>query len=823
MIGSRLSLLWLRRGLWSELKLPLLALIVAATATTCVTGLSSSIDTAMNRAANASLGADLIVSLPTTVPQDLIHKAHRLGLSTTTVISFPSVALAGSRMHLIAVRVITNGYPLRGTVDIQGPGQTTQTAHGPPAAGTVWLTRSLLISLNLKLGQSISIGNSHFLITKLIKSAPGTALNLANVAPLVIMNRNDLSASGLGGPESRATYQLLLAGSGTALSRFRHTAPLPPSARYHDLANSLTRVNSALANISSFLTLAVLATVLIAEAALLQSVRYYTGRQQRTVSILRALGATRRVPLRLFLTEFAGISLLASMTSAIAGWAIAGGLSVLTSHWFGLSLSWPSLDSLSAAPLTVFVLGAGLWLPPLLMLLNRSPSSTRSRQKVPRFRTPLIWVCAICATSLLVLWQGKSSGHLALDLLGATLILSMILGVGGYFFLRLLSCLRVSIKPAWRYGLSQLSHHPGQSISEFIAFGITLTVMLLLTGVYQNLVSTWTTSLSGQVPNHFLIDIQPTQKAGVQRVLAHHQIIRAPFFPVVRARLTAINGAPVSAWHQRDHHNRHLIRREQNLSERSLLGVGNHLVSGRWWTLTDRGKPWVSVGSRWAKQVGVTIGDQLSFAVAGQTLRLKIVSIRHIDWKSFLPNFFLVTPPNTLSGYPFTWITSIHLPRHSSLPIDLVHRFPNLTVINVTAVIRSIARLLKHANTALALIFLFALAASVLVLLAALEAGRMQRSRELALLRVLGARHKDLATALATEFLVLGAASGASAGLIASVTSDFIGQWIFHLPAYFNFWLIPAGIALGLIALAPIGLLATLHITRRAPIRQLRS
>lgn len=815
-------MLWLRRGLWTELKLPLLALLVAGIATTSVTCLSSSINASMRRAANASLGADLIISQPTPIPYDLPRQARRLGLSTTEVVSFPSVALAGSRMHLIAVRVVSAGYPLRGTVMIRTEGQTPQRARGPPRLGNIWATRSLLSSLGLRLGQSLTIGNCHFIISKLITSAPGTALDLANVAPLVFMNQSDLAATGLGGPESRATYQLLLSGTTATLSRFRRTVALPPSARYHDLANTMTRINSALSNIRSFLALSVLATVLIAEAALLQSIRHYTLKQEQTVRVLRALGATRGEPLRLFLIEFAGITLLAATMSALAGWGIAVGLSALTSRWFGLSLTLPPLASLSAAPFTVLVLGAGLWLPPLILLLSRAPGTSQRPAKLRRFRVPILWICAISATTLLVFWQGRSTGHLALGLLAGALTLSLILGVAGYVLLRLCSHLRVSVRPAWRYGLSQLSRRPGQSVTEFIAFGMTLAVILLLTGVYHNLISNWATNLSGQVPNHFLIGIQPAQKDPIQSLLARHHVGPPSFYPVIRARLTAINGVPVSTWQHHRHHNRHLIRREQNLSERAQLGPGNHLVGGRWWTPNDRGKRWVSVGSRWAKQVAVKIGDTLTFSVAGQTLQLTIVSLRHIDWKSFRPNFFLVTPPDTLSPYPFTWITSFYLRHHSSLPEDLVHHFPNLTVINVASIIHSVATLLRHATTGLALIFLFALAASVLVLLSALEAGRTQRSRELALLRVLGARRGDLTAALAAEFLVLGALSGAFAGLIASITAYLLAHWIFHLPTAFDSWLVVAGITLGLLAVAPVGLAATLRLTHLPPMSQLR-
>ncbi len=619
---------------------------------------------------------------------------------------------------------------------------------------------------------------------------------------------------------------MLLAGTPDALARFRAQAKplLPAGAELRDVSDVTPGLNSPLEGTRNFLRLAVLATLLIAAAALIQSARHYLSRQRAGAAILKTLGASRGAIRRLYAFELLWLALAASVAGIVFGWGIARGLGALAALWFHLALAPAPFSALAVAPITVALLAVGLWLVPIFLLPGTRPALTL-RGATPGSRVKRLEILAAAiALAALVLWRGAASIPLTLWTLAAATALVALIAGAGYLLIKLLGAPGVSIRPAWRYGASQLARRRARSLAELVAFGLALTVILLLTGVRHDLVATWHARLPANAPDHFIVNIQSAQRNDVQRFFAAEGIKDAKLYPMVRARLLTINGVSADKWkaHIKSARGRELLMRDQTLSMRATPATGNELTAGRWWTKKDAGRALVSADADWARRLDVGLGDKLEFSVAGQALTLTVASLREIKWQSFEPNFFLVTPPTTLDGYPATWITAIHTGGNDRLSLALVHRFPNLTVINVGAIITAVTDLLRHAALALAAVFALALLAAVLVLLAALEAGRAERASELALMRVLGARRRLLAAMLGAEFVFLGSIAGLTAGLVAAGAGYALGRWVFDLPAYFDGWLVLAGALAGSLGIGGIGLAATLRLTRTPPLTALR-
>lgn len=823
----RHSWLWFRRGLRRELRLPLLTLTLAAAAAGGVALFSAQLERSVVEAAGGALGADLAVRATSPLPASFATLAARLGLTTTKVVTFPTVAVSGGRMKLASVRAVEAPWPLRGTVKLrERTGGQTQTVSGAPRRGTVWAAPGLAAALGLAPGGKLQLGKETFRLDAFVARAPGAELDLAGIAPLLVMNRADLAASGLAGAQSRLHHELLLAGAPEAIERFRAQAKsmLPNGAELRDASDTTPGLKSPLDGTRNFLRLAVLATLLIAAAALIQSARYYATRQRAAAAILKTLGAGRSAVRRLYALELLWLALAASAAGIAFAWGIARGLATLTVYWFHLALAPAPPAALAVAPITVALLAAGLWLAPVFALPGARPLlALRGTPPARRAHAAEILAAAV-ALAALVLWQGAASMHLTLWTLAAAAALGALIAGLGYALIRLLGTPGASIRPAWRYGAAQLARRRARSLAELVAFGLALTVILLLTGVRHDLVSTWRARLPADAPDHFIINIQPDQREGVRRFFTDHGIEGVKLYPMVRARLVAVDGTPAGKWaaHVKGARGHELLTRDQTLSMRAAPGTGNEVVAGHWWTAKDAGRALASAEAEWAGQLGVGLGDKLEFSVAGQSLTLTIASLRKIKWQSFEPNFFLVTPPATLEGYPATWITAVHTGDNDRVALALVHRFPNLTVINVGAIIAAVTDLLRHAALALAVTFALALAAAVLVLLAALEAGRTERARELALMRVLGARRRMLAATLGAEFGFLGTVAGLTAGLVAAGAGYALARWVFDLPAYFDGWLVLAGALAGGLGIGGVGLAATLRLARAPPLTALR-
>lgn len=821
------SWLWFRRGLRGELRLALATLTLAAAVTSGIALFSAQLERTVNQAADGALGADLVVRSHDPLPSALSELGRRLGLATTTETSFPTVAVAGERLKLASVRALAAPYPLRGTVELRArQGAPVRSVSGVPPPGSVWASPALVASLGQSAGGTLTLGSSQFRIAALIVRAPGATLDLTGIAPLLIMNRADLAQTGLAGSQSRVRHELLFAGSPRALQRFRSQsrALLPAGATVRDINDVNPGLREPLTTTLDFLRLAVLTTLLIAAAALIQCVRHYLARQRRSVAILKTLGAGRAAVRGLYTLELVYLAFAASLAGAALGWGLAHGFGALGAHWFRLNLAPAPLTALFSAPITVAILAAGLWLVPMLTLPVTRPVQLLRGEVRNRRHVGLQLCSALLALLALLFTQGAARIGLTLWTLVAGIGLAVIVGGIGYLSIRLLGAPSVRLRPAWRYGLGNLARNRARSLGELIAFGLVLSVILLLTGVRHDLTATWRARLPANAPDHFIVNIQDAQRAPVAAFLTRHDGAAPPMYAMVRARLTAIDGTPVARWEKRLNGQRshELLQREQTLSMRAHVGTGNELVKGRWWQPGDAARNRVSVDSEWAKRLHVKLGDTLTFTVAGQALTLHITSLRKIKWQSFQPNFFLVTPPGTLDAYPKTWITAIHAGNDENSLLELLHHFPNLTIINVGTILDAIQNLLRHAALALAAIFALALVAALLVLLAALQAIRDERTRELALLRVLGARRRLLLLTLVTEFTALGALAGLAAGIIAAGTGYALGHWVFNFDAGFDAWLVLAGALVGTFGIGLTGLVATYGLTRVSPARALR-
>lgn len=819
--------LWFRRGLRGELRLALVTLTLVATVTGGLALFSAQLQRTVREAADDALGADLVVEGHDALPTGLAGSARDLGLRTTRETSFATVAVAGDRLKLASIRALEAPYPLRGKVELRRRASAPiEQAAGVPRPGTVWTSPTLAAALDLAIGDTLTLGQSQFRISAFIVRAPGASLDITGIAPLLIMNRGDLPATGLAGSQSRIRHKLLVAGPPGALQAFRKQARgrLEGAGEIRDINDVNPGLRTPLDTTLDFLRLAVLATLLIAAAALIQCARYYRARQLQSVAILKTLGATRARVRSLYALEAIYLAIAAGAAGTLFGWGLALGFGALTRHWFGLRLESASPLVLLEAPLAVLVFAAGFWLAPVLGLAGTRPVRLlREGLHGARYGSlPLV----AGGLALLVLMAAFGSGHPALTAwtLAAGVMLAAAVGAGGYLMVRVLGTPPLTLRSAWRYGLGNLARNRGRSLGELIAFGLVICVILLLTGVRHDLVAQWRTHLPANAPDHFIVNIQPGEKQAVADFLARNAKNPPHLYAMARARLTAVDGTPVAQWAKRlgGGHARRLLDREQTLSMRANLGKGNELVAGHWWRPDERGRQLVSADSDWAKRLQVKPGDTLTFDLAGRELTLKIASLRKVKWQSFEPNFFLVTPPGTLKDYPLTWITAVHLGREDHVALALLKRFPGLTVIDVGAIIGAVENLLAHAALALAAVFALALVAAALVLLAALQAMRDERARELALLRVLGARRRPLLLALASEFTTLGAVAGLVAGLIAAATGYALGRWVLDLDVHFDAWLVLAGTLAGALGIGLTGLGATRGLVSVSPVRALR-
>ena len=823
----RLSARQFRRGWKSgEYTVMAAALGLALAAVSAVGFFTVRVQTAVVEQAGESLAADLSLQSGEPLPELLAKTASGSGADTARVMDFPTVLLSGDATQLVDVHAVSAGYPLRGRVRLSelafGPAHY---ADGIPAPGSAWVEPRALGALQLKVGDTVQIGTLHVRIAAAIAYLPDGGFGFSALAPKVVLNLEDIPASGLVDANSRVDYKLLVAGAPDVIAALedRWRAQLPTGVRMEDARDGRPELVNAIDRSQRFLALAALVSVLISAVAVVLSARRYAARYTDAAAVLKCLGLTRRRVQTVLLLELLWLGLAAGAAGVIVGYAAQFGLVAVLKDLLPSALPPAPLTPAISALGIGLVLLLGFALPPLIRLGDTPPARVLRRDLAPPpARGFVIYGAALASCFGLTLWQVHSL-TLSLYVLGGLTLTVLILGAGALAMLALLKRLRHRAGAGWRYGLANLNRHKRDAVIQMVAFGIGLMVLLLLALVRADLLQSWRTTLPEDAPNEFIINIQPDERATVTRFFAGHGMTAPQLYPIVRARLAAINDKPVAGMHFGQQQDRRMADREQNLSWAAELPAANTVTAGHWWTGDETQQPLASLEEDFARNLGVQPGDKLSFNVAGEPLTVTVASIRKVRWDSFQPNFFIELSPGALEKFPASWITSVYLPpQKAGMLTDLIRALPNLTLFDVDALMQQVRHLMDEATLAVEYVFLFTLGAGVVVLLAAVQATRDERRFEAAVLRALGASRARVRSAAAAEYAALGLAAGFLGALAATLVAWVLAERVFSLPYHLDWrvWLL--GLVAGTLIVSLSGLVATRKVLKAPPVETLR-
>ncbi|HTD11197.1 MAG TPA: FtsX-like permease family protein, partial [Steroidobacteraceae bacterium] len=738
----------LREWRSGELGVLLLALTVAVASLTGVGFLVSRISAAVALQASSVLAADLRLGSPQPVDERYFTEAERRGLRTARSTSLLSVVFNADASQLTNLAAVTAGYPLRGRLLVATePFAPGAPAAGIPAPGEVWPDSRLLAAVGSRVGGQLSIGAASLRVTRVLIAKPDQGGTFAELAPSLLMNAADLPATRLIEPGSRVSYGALFAGERSSVELFKTwlTAAKRHGERLRDITDASPQVRNAVDRAGRFLTLASLVSVLLCAIAVAMAARRYVHRHLDTVALLKTLGATRNFTLALSLLQLLAIALAAALAGAALGFvaqewllqAIKGLLAVTELPRASLT---PIAIGFAAA---IAVLG-GFALPPLLQL-SRVPALRVLRRDVgpPPALVVLAFGPAIVVVLALIYWVVRDFRLFCYFTAGLAVFV-VLLALAGLALVYFAGRLRGRVGIAWRYGVANLSRRRAESVVQLVAFGAGIMVLLLLGIIRDDLNGDWRRTLPADLPNYFFVNIPPAERENFIRFVAAQGARTTRVLPMIRGRLTRINGRVIESGRAGGERERggedSFATREQNLTWSSELGPDNRIVAGRWWTAADAGKKLVSLATEFQDSLGVQVGDQLSFDIAGEALEVTVASIRKVKWDSFQPNFFIMFPPGVLEGAAGTYMTSAYVnPGAAHSLAQLARRFPSVSIFDIQELLLQVRSVLDKAALAVQSVFAFTLLAGLTVLLAAVQSSRDERRYESAMLRTLGA------------------------------------------------------------------------------------
>lgn len=812
-----------RAGEW---RLLIAALVIAVGATTAINFFTGRLNRAMVYQSADLLGADLVLRSPRPVDGQWLARAAAMSLRTAQALQFSTVVLYRERLQLASVNALGPGYPLRGSLRASRQSFAPDApVRGIPAPGEAWADARLMGALGVDIGARVELGVTQFTLTRVLTFEPGRSGRWSALAPRILINQADIPKTQVVQPGSRVSYSYQFAGTEQDIQGYRTWLEprLESSQRLRDVHADNSSVGSALDRTERYLGLASLIAILLAGVAIAMGARRYSERHFDVSAMMRCLGAVQNDIVRLYVAQLLMVALLASLAGCLVGWLTQTGIFYLLKDLLPARLPASGLAPVALGMFTGVITLAGFALPPILRLKRAPPLRVLRRDLTPMPLSGWIVYGAALAVMVILMWRYAGNWRLTSIVLAGALGATVVLTLLAIALLRLGRRLHRHIGVTWRFGVSNLWRRTPASVSQMLAFGLTLMAMTVIALVRTDLVSTWEKQLPPETPNYFAFNIQPADVDAVNRFLTTHGIPASPIYPMVRGRLVAINRVPVREAVNDEARDTRAIRRELNLTWSATLPPDNRVSAGAWWP-QDAGIPrGVSVEAELAERLGIKLGDVLSFTIGGEPLATEVLSFRNVQWDSFHPNFFMIFAPGALDRFPATYLASFHLrPRQKSLLPKLARGFPAMTVLEIDFILGQLRIILRQVTTAVEFVLLFVLFAGFAVLYAALQASMDDRFYEGALLRTLGASRRQLRASQFAEFSVL----GFFAGILAAVGSEFITYLLYvrmlnlEYTVKWPVWLIAP--LLGALLIGVAGFWATRTVVRRSPLQVLR-
>ena len=790
-----------------DLRVLLLALVLAVTSITAVHFFTNRISTHLNRQGGMLLGGDAVIIADHAIPQTYITEAKRQGLQTASTLEFASMAIHGERNQLTEIKAIDDYFPLTGDFDVQTETSKTQQVRQGPARGEVWVEPRTANALGLKRGDKVELGATKLTVAGILMREPSRGGDMFSFAPRVMMHMDNVAATELIQFGSRVKYQVVLAGDAQKLQTFIDTLKLRLSRgeRIEDVKTSRPEIRSALDKAETFLGLSAMVSVVLAIVAMMLASAPFVARSQETAALLRCFGASKADIEHIMLLQTAMLAAIGGVVGCLLGYLVQFGLAHYAGKLFLEHLPAPNLTPIAIGLILSFtVLFAIMW--PHIRALKNMPITQilRGQLALSPSRVWLNYLPVMILMTLLIGFLAKT----------VTLALAFLAGIFGICFIAgslafglALALHRLSFSQYFQHaignivglGMRNLKRRLGLSITQIVGFSLGAMVLMLLVMIRTDLMQSWQSSLPADAPNRFIINIQPSQIEPVKTFIQGlSEQESPPVYAMIRGRLVEKNGQPINADMFTEERAKRLVSREFNLSSAKIMQADNQLLQGRWWRADEASAPLLTLEQDIATALKVKLGDTLTYDIAGTPITLTVTSIRKVEWDSMRANFFAVTPPNTLKQFSASYMTAFYLPQSQDIALNrLLQAFPNFTVIDVASIMNQVRDIMGKLSIAVSFVFGFCVLAGIVVLYAALIATRGARLQEASLLRAFGASRRQVSLMMLTEFLSIAVVAAMVAVLVASGLSYYLSHFVLEIPYQFNL-----GLALSVFAIA---------------------
>lgn len=832
-LASRLNRLafrhWLSDLSSAEMRLLLVATLIAAISMSMISTFSDRLTRTMAYRASELVAGDLTLRAPQPLNVEFIEEAKRRGFGHASALAFSTMAYANGELQLSRIRAVDEQYPLRGQNQVAtNPFVTGDFVQGGPQPGKVWVEHRILQSLGIDVGDELEIGDSRFQVEFILQQDADRSGSFFSPFGRILMNLSDIPATGVISPGSRLLYKEYFSGDEDDVLEYVDwlEPQLHAAQKMGGIVQSESNVAEALSKAQQYLSLASLVAVLLAGVAIIMASQRYSERHFETAALLRCLGAQQSQITGLFFKKLLLTGLVASVIGCLVGFLAHYGLMALMAALLPPDLLPPNIFPVIISGICALIVLMSFAMTPLLQLRHVSPVRVLRRELAPKAIKPNVYYMLAIATIGVLAFLLTGQIKLTLIFVVGLAVLAVTYGLLAGVFLTFIQKIIHRFPKKFGAGFNQLYRHRYYASSQLGAFAFIFTAIVLVIIVRTDLFGRWQASVADDTPNFFAINILPDVKASFAAHLQDAGIESSYFYPVVRGRLSHINGEEALSRTNEDDAPP-ALRRELSLTWSDQLNTDAEIVEGKWWDeLTEEERNsalLVSVESGLAKVLGIQVGDELSYTIAGQVLSAKVASIRKVKWDNFRPNFYMVFAPGHIDDFHHTWLNSFYLDAaEGDKLLNLNRTFKAVSLIPVEQILNQVRDILRQTTAAVEYILMLVLAAGVLLLFATLLSTLSLRKREAAIYRTLGASSQVIRQLIVFEYIWLGLLSGVLAVLSVEAMSFVLYEQVFDVPwePHLYLWLLTPLAAVAVIVAG--GWWAARPVMEAAPTQLLR-
>ena len=755
----------------------IIALTLAISATTALKFSNEQVQNAVALQAAEMLAGDLVLSDNEPLPKEWRDQAKQLDLQQSEVTFFSTMAYTDEQFVMVNVKAIDQAFPLRGELQVQPAKTKIQ-------SGEIWLSPRAMDLLKVKLGDQLNIADAAFKVTAKIEQDSNQELGFSGFSPTVIISQADVARTNAIQVGSRIEYRLLMAGSPDNTQEYEAlfkqqlksengSAETPAevqgqefeqqsSLRLRNASEGNTRLMKPIANLDTFLQLANILTILLCGIAIALTAQRYVQQNQDHIALMRCIGATKQQILSAYLALLGTVLLIAMSIGTVVGIGLGYGLLQLMLQLIpNLEIEFSAmamlLGPLPVAMLTSAVVLLGFVMPSLLQLLNTPPIRVIRQQE--KSVQSMLWML-LTGTLSLIIFSVILTENLLLTawVIGAIIVLCAVLYLTVWLILKLLRNQKLN--------LSAYVRTPSQTALQITALALGLSLITVLAVLRTDLLERWQQQLPQGTPNQFVYGLPPFDMPDLKAQIEQNGWKSTPLYPNVRGRLVAKNDQPFAPELVKSNNT---LKRELNLTQSDSYPQDNVIIRGDA-ALQQVGT--VSVEANTAEELGIKIGDKLSFSLPEGVLEAKVINLRTVEWESFSPNFFFIFAPNSMDANAGSYLGSFYVPEQDKDKlVSVIQQFSNTVFIDVSLILEEIKRIV---NVLVQIVTILAVLVSIsgfLVLMACLNLLMDERKREVALLRSFGSSKQKLKTMMSLEIGFIGLFAGVVSCLFAEVIS----------------------------------------------------